>query len=61
VRHPDCGQLVEVLPDGSVEDLDGDEHLCRDYLAWYGPADGRDPAGLDVVPHQPPSCCADRA
>jgi hypothetical protein len=23
-------------------------HLCRDYLAWYGPVDRRDPLTVDV-------------
>lgn len=23
-------------------------HLCRDYLAWHGPADRRDPFTVDV-------------
>lgn len=45
--HEPCGAPVEagLL---CVLDLDGRQHLCRDYLAWHLPADRRDPAVLDV-------------
>lgn len=47
MRHRDCGALV-VMPGAYLLDLDGREHLCRDYLSWYGPPDRRDPLVVDV-------------
>lgn len=47
-RHPGCGAPV-TLAGGGVFDVDGREHLCRDYVAWYLPPDRRDPAVLDVL------------
>jgi hypothetical protein len=46
--HEDCGEPV-LLVDGEEFDLSGAEHRCRDYVAWHGPVDGRDPAFLDVA------------
>lgn len=61
IVHADCG--AEVVPvDGQLcermmRQVDGGagalgmavvEHLCRDYVAWYQPADQRDPLAVDV-------------
>lgn len=47
VLHPDCGEQVRTTAAGLV-DAGGGRHLCRDYLAWYGPPDRRDPFVVDV-------------
>lgn len=40
--HAECGEPV---PAG---ELVSGEHQCRDYVAWHGPVDRRDPDLLDV-------------
>lgn len=48
VLHADCAQPVVVVV-GRVVEADGAAHLCRDYVAWHGPADRRDPWTVDVA------------
>lgn len=48
VVHAECGGLVEEEA-GALRDPGGDEHLCRDYVAWHLPVDGRHPSDMDVV------------
>lgn len=60
VVHADCG--AEVVPVGGklcervmrragvgALGMVVVEHVCRDYVAWHGPADQRDPWSVDVA------------